>query len=334
LQVATIKRFAKKVVLVYDGDQPGRDAASKAVDRFLSQDVDLRILTLPADQDPAEFLESYGSDEFRRMAENAPEAWTYRFAVSRERFGMTTVDGRQRILDEMLNLLATAPDMSGNIKESILLGQLSQQLRIDESAVRDRYRDVREQSRRSPQRARNDSASQASHPDVDRLLTGQLSGRERAECELLEILFARPESAQDIFADVNLQLVETRAFRELLRVASELHRSSIVPSFEKLMTTLESPALKRLATWIDDQSRQKGVADKLQHDESTDGCPLFLRRSIDQIQWRREEQSHEETAVALSEPSDGMHRVDAATEALLRRSTEFHQRRATKKSPV
>ncbi|MCP6755902.1 toprim domain-containing protein, partial [Klebsiella pneumoniae] len=39
--VTTIKRFARNVVLVYDGDKAGRDAADKALTRFLAQDVDL-----------------------------------------------------------------------------------------------------------------------------------------------------------------------------------------------------------------------------------------------------------------------------------------------------
>ena len=47
--VATLRRFVPKVVLVYDGDDAGQMAAERAVERFLAQDVDLRILTLPGD---------------------------------------------------------------------------------------------------------------------------------------------------------------------------------------------------------------------------------------------------------------------------------------------
>ncbi len=51
-QVTTLKRFARKVVLVYDGDAAGRLAAERAVTRFLAQDVDLRVLTLPGGRTP------------------------------------------------------------------------------------------------------------------------------------------------------------------------------------------------------------------------------------------------------------------------------------------
>ena len=82
--VSTIKRFARNVVLVYDGDKAGRDAADKALARFLAQDVDLRILTLPDNQDPPEFLAEHSAERFRDLAASAPEVWEYKFSVARD----------------------------------------------------------------------------------------------------------------------------------------------------------------------------------------------------------------------------------------------------------
>ena len=56
LHVRTLKRFSRKVVLVFDGDEAGQRAAERAIVKFLAQDVDLRILTLPDGLDPADFL--------------------------------------------------------------------------------------------------------------------------------------------------------------------------------------------------------------------------------------------------------------------------------------
>jgi hypothetical protein len=65
-----------------------------------------------------------------------------------------------------------------------------------------------------------------------------------------------------------------------------------------------------------------------------DGCPLLLRRSIENLQWRREEQSHQRIAVQLSADGDGTRRLDDAATALLKQAAEFHQKRANKKAPV
>lgn len=335
LQVTTIKRFARKVVLVYDGDDAGIDAANRAVERFLAQDIDLRILTLPDGEDPPEFLEHHSPDAFRELCASAPEAWEYKFQSCRRRYGLETIDAKQRVLEEMLALLATAPHMAANIREGLLLGQLATRLGIHEARVREHYQEVRgkpqQHVRTDPQQTKA-----APSPGVARLLSGKLSRDERLECELLEALCADPALVGYVAAEVPLELVRQEPLRALLRVFCDLSSEHDGPSFERVMSALEDVELKRLAVWIDDQARHKQVASRLRESlaGSPDGCPQFLRQSIDQIKWRREEQSHGRTVVELSAHSDGAHRMDPAAEALLRHSTEFHQRRATKKAPV
>ena len=79
-------------MLVFDGDDAGQAAAARAVERFLAQDVDLRILTLPTKLDPADFLELEGTEAFKTLASQAPEAWEFRFRAARNSFGIDTVD--------------------------------------------------------------------------------------------------------------------------------------------------------------------------------------------------------------------------------------------------
>ena len=190
-QVATIKRFARKVVLVYDGDDAGVLAAEKAVERFLAQDVDLRILTLPDGEDPAEFLEHHSSDAFRELAAAAPEAWEYKFRAVRRRHGLESIDGKQRVLEEMLTLVAAAPNMAENVREGLLLGQLASRLGTSETVVRQRYAELRS---KAPRRVRTDAPqpTAAPSPAVARLFAGRLGRDDRLECEVLEILSADP----------------------------------------------------------------------------------------------------------------------------------------------
>ncbi|MEZ6122015.1 MAG: toprim domain-containing protein [Planctomycetaceae bacterium] len=66
--VRFLKRFADRVVLVYDGDQAGQDATEKDQSvGFLAQDLDLRILTLSDGQDPADYLRNHGKEEFEEL---------------------------------------------------------------------------------------------------------------------------------------------------------------------------------------------------------------------------------------------------------------------------
>ncbi|MBL8851868.1 MAG: DNA primase [Planctomycetaceae bacterium] len=328
--VKTIKRFARNVVLVYDGDKAGREAADKALARFLAQDVDLRILTLPHNQDPPEFLAEHSIEKFRELAAAAPEVWEYKFAVARDRHKLDTVDQRLRVLDEMLTLMAAAPDMSHHVREGALLGNLSMRLRFTESQVRERLQELRSKGTASkrPVAAERTPAD----PAIDRLMCGQLSGDDKLECELLEILFAAPETAAFVKSDIVPQDLRQPRLRDLLGICYELTTDGNGPTLHRVLDATENQELKRLAVWIDDQARMKNVRALLDEGTAgTDGCPRFLRRSIEQFAWRREEQSQERIAVELSAEGDGTHRIDEAAEAKLRQLTQFHQRRATSK---
>ena len=78
--VKFLKRFAERVILLYDGDQAGQDAAERSIGRFLAHDLDLRVLTLSDGQDPADYLEKHGKEDSSRQLHGsaAPEAWEYK----------------------------------------------------------------------------------------------------------------------------------------------------------------------------------------------------------------------------------------------------------------
>ena len=90
--VSALSRFTRKVILVFDGDKAGKEAAEKSLPRFLSQEIDLRILTLTSAKDPADFLVAHGAAAFNELIETAAEAWEYKLRLCIERIGLATVD--------------------------------------------------------------------------------------------------------------------------------------------------------------------------------------------------------------------------------------------------
>ncbi|MBM4075455.1 MAG: toprim domain-containing protein, partial [Planctomycetes bacterium] len=114
--VVLLKRLARTVVLVYDGDEPGQKAAERALSKFVAQDVDLKILTLPDGLDPDEYLQTYGADRMQKLIDTAPEVSEYLMRLLVARYGTETIDARQRILDGMLRLLVESPGIAGTVR--------------------------------------------------------------------------------------------------------------------------------------------------------------------------------------------------------------------------
>src|SRR5256714_1843770 len=66
-QVKLVGRFARKVLVNYDGDPAGVQAAKKAIEILLAEDLEVKILVLPDKADPAEFIRKFGLIEYQRQ---------------------------------------------------------------------------------------------------------------------------------------------------------------------------------------------------------------------------------------------------------------------------
>ncbi|MER3428610.1 MAG: DNA primase [Pyrinomonas sp.] len=65
-QAKLLGRFARKCVINYDGDRAGREAARRAIEILLAEGFEVKVLLLPDNADPDEFIKSFGVEEYNR----------------------------------------------------------------------------------------------------------------------------------------------------------------------------------------------------------------------------------------------------------------------------
>jgi DNA primase len=65
-QARLLRRFARKVVVNYDGDRAGVSASKRAIEVLLPEDFEVKILVLPDGADPDEFVRAHGVEEYNK----------------------------------------------------------------------------------------------------------------------------------------------------------------------------------------------------------------------------------------------------------------------------
>jgi len=341
--VTLLKRLASKVVLVYDGDKAGKDAAERSLSKFLAQDVDLRILTLPGDLDPDEFVTAHGAKALEKLIDSAPEVAEYELRVLIGRHGTETIDARMRILDGMLQLLIMSPGIVGTVKEDMLIGRLPQRLGLSESDVRRRLKEMRgeHQNRLIRTTERRVSATEPTgespqhrwRPAILSLQQTQ-SKDDLLECELLQLLFTSPDIVDAVRREIGTDDFKNDVLQELLTVCFDLSDDGQLPSFDKVLTRLECPDLKGLIVWIDEQAREREIAIRLAQDAAREGDDSFnglLRQVLDGLKWRRTQDSHRAAQGRLIERPRESASLTQETLDLLKQASQFHQRRSSRK---
>ncbi len=178
-QVALAQRFAPSVVINYDGDSAGLNAALRALSICFEKGAPASVVVLPEKLDPDSFMKKYGPDGYKvRLQKTIP---ALRFLITMRSHGrnLKVPEEKARLVNEVMAELAKIPDA---VTRSEYVGQAAQALGVEESLLR---LQLERPGQAAP--ARKDEEGEFFLP---------------AEKRLLQILVGHPEMMSEVFAEV------------------------------------------------------------------------------------------------------------------------------------
>ncbi len=146
-----IKRYVDEVVLCFDSDEAGQNAAVRSLDHLLASGLAVRVAVVPAPHDPDSFIKANGGETFRQLVENAEGFFDYYLNRLCKLDDANSDKGRNAILRGM----AEAVHKTGNV---VLVDKYAQKtalrLGVSPEAVRAEFAKVRspESGVRSPEK--------------------------------------------------------------------------------------------------------------------------------------------------------------------------------------
>ncbi|HVA49791.1 MAG TPA: DNA primase [Pirellulales bacterium] len=247
--IGILRRFADQVLLVLDGDAAGRRRADEILELFVSAQLDLRILTLPDELDPADFLLARGSAAFQNLLGTAVDPLDHKLRILTAGVDAHSGIGQiQRAREEMLRILAKAPwpeDTTARIREAQILNRLAQRFRVHELTLRERLQALREKPNRSRATAATDVPEPAAPPPKPGIL-------DKAEQELLEIVFQSPQWVPTIAEQLPPAVWRCSRRRGVFAACCRLAAAGVVPTVERLLLEIDDGQLKTLIIELDD----------------------------------------------------------------------------------
>ena len=324
--VRFLRRFAEKVVLVYDSDDAGQQAAERSISRFLAQDLDLRILNVPSGKDPADYLEAHTSEEFYSLIDTAAEAWEYKLQSVLRRTDSQTVAGRQQILNHMLEFLAESQGLTGTVREDMILRNVCWRVQVDERTARQQLNEVR-RKKKDKGWIRRDAEPQATE-----IVRRPENAMERAEREMLEIILTCPETIDFIRHHIGSDDFENVRHQRLLALCIDLWKEDgDLPELSRLIIAAESDSdLLSLINAVVDSAEEKGIFRLMTdqpdgHEQNGTSVPNHLERVLGPILERREKRLNLVSKQFLSQSALSVSELDDDTKDALRRLYNFRQ---------
>lgn len=279
-----LERLSERVVLVYDADAAGQNAADRALEFFLGSELDLRVLTLPEKLDPCDYLLEHGGDAFRAMVEEAADPLAYLLARAGQKFDLESGEGSRRAAEWILGLMSHVPSthhLGLEVKQAKVLDTLSHRLHVPIDTLNKLRRQLRRpaaaKAQATPSSAGANGSAAATAPKEIR--QGELN---RTDLELIQIALNEPEAASALRGRLSPKALEDAPLQEILRVCFDLQTEGSIPSYENVMLRLDDPAVRSLAASLVSESALS-TPDPARFPDSPDFRPAPWRERLDQL---------------------------------------------------
>lgn len=197
-----IKRFTKRILVVFDADPAGEKAASMGLDIFLEGDMNVRVVTLPPKDDPDSFIMREGRDSFFMLTQEAPGLvdFSLRQILTEEK----TQDIGEKVdrVGEAISVISRIPN---SIERGYYIKRLAEEIGIDEAFLIEELRRMK--------RPRKEFKGQGSRV--------KSQDRPQAEEMLIHLMLKEEGVAREILRALSPDDFTYPAFNSIARAISE-----------------------------------------------------------------------------------------------------------------
>lgn len=132
-QSKLLGRFARKVVVNYDGDKAGIKAARRAIEPLLLDDFEIKILILPDGADPDDYLKANGTESYNNLRGHAFPFLQFVLEDAVRERNLVLPKAKAEAIEEILPVLSA---VKNPIQKRDSFDQAMNFLRVDDSILR------------------------------------------------------------------------------------------------------------------------------------------------------------------------------------------------------
>jgi DNA primase len=241
--IQKLRGLANQVILIFDADAGGSGGVDRALELFVSQELDLRIGLLPEGLDPCDLLIRDGAGALQSVFDGAQDVFEFKLRQVWPDQQAGTLEQKRAAADAMLTVLSAAPEIRG-VKMELMANRIAHRLGIKEETVWTRLRELwktRQTTQTGPVRATPEPAPEP-----------RSAPAARHEVELLEVLLASNALVPRAIADGLRDRVEHPGLRQLLEGLMRLHAEGRTPDLDHLREIIDNERLLDRALRLQD----------------------------------------------------------------------------------
>ena len=246
-----LRRYARRVVLVFDSDVAGMEAANRALEVCMSQRIDIKLAFVTAGKDPCDFILSEGGEAFSQLVEDGMDVMEYKWRRLEDGLaGSDTIAERRALAEEYLRTVATAMVAGGvdPIAAGLIGTKLSRIVGLGDAETMRLLGRLQGQTGRSSAITVPNQKAAAVNP----------AGRQSAQREMLEVLLCSPTLFEDVRNRVRITDFDGEPLGTIAAALFKALADDDSPSIADVLLRIESAAAAAIAVELEQSGAAKG----------------------------------------------------------------------------
>ncbi|MBL7214562.1 MAG: DNA primase [Phycisphaerae bacterium] len=294
-----LKRYAKRIVLLFDSDIAGKSAANRALEICLGEKVAVQLAFVPEGKDPCDYLLEAGTDAFKTVIDAAEDVLEFKWKILEEQLQKgENLSDRTEAIRQFLQTAAAAFESRkmDSISRTVVLSRLGELLKSPPSRIEEEIAKIQRQRQRT---ARNESTGTSSMSEEQNTQPTLLK---QAQREILEVLLHEP-GLYDLVAD-RIQVSDFKTYPALGEIAEVLFQclnEGVEPEMARLYGQIESPATATVLGELESIGSRKGdppvrleesvrVLEEIRHQEEVERLKDFQQEDDETNYLRKKQQ--------------------------------------------
>ncbi len=134
-------KYTKKVIISYDSDEAGQNAANKAMRILGDVGMDVRVLRLNGAKDPDEYIQKFGADRFRQALGMSRTGFEYKLENVMAGYDISIGSEKIKASNELCRIIAA---YSSAVEREVYLSRASELLSLPVEALRNTVDRIRQ----------------------------------------------------------------------------------------------------------------------------------------------------------------------------------------------
>jgi DNA primase len=232
-----LKRYVEEVVLCFDSDVAGQNAAVRSLDHLLASELAVRVAVIPAPDDPDSFIKTRGGDEFKKLIADAAGFYDYYLERLCRENDVTTDRGRLGVLRDMAEAVTKS-------RNGVLIDKYAQKTALRLGVTPDAVRlEFKKTSVAKPVRS---APAEDTQPEPEAVVARPSA----SEVWLLKVLLMHQDVAGWAISHLDPAWIEHPLVKQAVTQLLQIHREQSWQSLAAFLADCPNPQLQQLITEV------------------------------------------------------------------------------------